>query len=126
MPQFVFSMIKRGGRILDYSFSNKIFLFSRMTVLVFFLTGAWGLILFRKRVVQFMRAYFSEAENPVNLAIFRVVLFIIIFLNVGRNTAQLFGSLPRELIVVPFVLGGGELLNRIPHNPDVIAWSCIG
>ena len=62
-----------------------------------------------------LKNFFSEPTHPVNLAIFRIVLFaaIIGYLDVAQVVQ--FSGFPPDLRVAPF--GLGWILNSIPINP---------
>jgi hypothetical protein len=62
--------------------------------------------------------FFSEATHPINLGIFRVVLFAALIIYIDIPQVVQFSRFPVELRVAPF--GIGWLINILPINP---AWA---
>ncbi len=60
--------------------------------------------------------FFSEATHPINLGIFRIVVFAALILYVDIPQVVEFSRFPVELRVVPF--GIGWLINILPINPE--------
>jgi len=107
---------------LDYHLWRGRLLFSRMVLIgiVAYLI-AMGVI-FRRKVRQVISDFFSAEAHPVNLAIFRLVLFGTIFYSVWseRSLAVLFSNVPAELRVAP--VGLGSILPYLPINE---AWASV-
>lgn len=64
--------------------------------------------------------FFSEATHPINLGIFRIVLFAALIIYVDIPQVVQFSRFPVELRVAPF--GIGWLINILPINP---AWATV-
>ncbi len=64
--------------------------------------------------------FFSEATSPVNLGIFRIVLFAALIFYVDISQIIQFSRFPLELRVAPF--GIGWMINILPINP---AWATV-
>ena len=64
--------------------------------------------------------FFSEATQPINLGIFRIVLFAALIIYVDIPQVVQFSRFPVELRVAPF--GIGWLINILPINP---AWATV-
>jgi predicted DCC family thiol-disulfide oxidoreductase YuxK len=61
-----------------------------------------------------IREFFAAATYPINLAVFRVVLFYTIFTSVDVSSVMWFSQIPAELRVAP--QGLGWLLDYLPIN----------
>ena len=59
--------------------------------------------------------FFSETTHPINLGIFRIVLFTVLMVYVDIPQVVRFSGFPAELRVAPF--GIGWLINILPINP---------
>lgn len=64
--------------------------------------------------------FFSEATHPINLGIFRIILFAALIIYVDVPQVVQFSRFPVELRVAPF--GIGWLINILPINP---AWATV-
>jgi hypothetical protein len=64
--------------------------------------------------------FFSQATHPINLGIFRIVLFAALIIYVDIPQVVQFSRFPAELRVAPF--GIGWLINILPINP---AWATV-
>jgi hypothetical protein len=64
--------------------------------------------------------FFSEVTHPINLGIFRIVLFATLIIYVDIPQVVQFSRFPVELRVAPF--GIGWLINILPINP---AWATV-
>jgi predicted DCC family thiol-disulfide oxidoreductase YuxK len=75
---------------------------------------------FRHAVAERIRRYFSEVTDPVNLAVFRIVVFAATLHLFEFDSFVWYATLPRDLIVAPF---GMETL--LPHLPldTTTAWA---
>src|SRR5687768_4880954 len=76
-------------------------------------------LLLRRRAPQFIKDFFSATTAPLNLAIFRIVFFIIILRYFSVDVIAWFGSLPRELQVPP--PGLHTVLRYLPMS-ESLAW----
>lgn len=97
-----------------------------MDVLLFhrtILTGIALLLLalafrWRHQIQRIIVNYFTEATHPVNLAIFRIVLFGTLIAFVDIPEAVWFSELPEELRFLP--KGFGWVFNYLPINPTLV------
>ncbi|PYS65544.1 MAG: hypothetical protein DMF74_03695 [Acidobacteria bacterium] len=85
-------------------------------------TGALMLIvpyLFWNRAPKFVRDFFTATSAPVNLAVFRIVLFTLVLFSFSMGNVAWFGSLPPELRFPP--TGLNFLISHIPIT-ETVAW----
>src|SRR5205807_8161422 len=61
-------------------------------------------MLFRDRAPSFIRTFFTEATSPFNLAIFRIIFFLLVLFSFSVGITAWFGDLPTELRVPPIGL----------------------
>lgn len=71
----------------------------------------------RRYLFQTIREFFTGTTHPINLAIFRIVLFSIIF-QFGVPKIVWFSQLPKELLFPP--VGSEWLISFIPINATVV------
>jgi len=67
-----------------------------------------------RHILCVMRQFFAATTHPINLAVFRVVLFYTIFESVDVSSVMWFSQIPAELRVAP--QGLGWLLDYLPIN----------
>ena len=85
-------------------------------------TGALMLIvpyLFWNRAPKFVRDFFTATSAPVNLAVFRIVLFTLVLFSFSMGNVAWFGSLPPELRFPP--TGLNFVISHIPIT-ETVAW----
>jgi len=75
--------------------------------------------LFWRRAPKFVKAFFADTTAPVNLAVFRIVFFLLILFSFSVRNSAWFGNLSAELRFPP--TGLRFLLAFIPINESV-AW----
>ncbi len=75
--------------------------------------------LFWRRGPRFVKAFFTGVTAPINLAIFRIVFFLLILFSFSIKNVAWFGNLPAELRFPP--TGLSFILAHIPINESV-AW----
>jgi hypothetical protein len=63
------------------------------------------LILLRRNPPEFLKRFFTEVTAPINLAIFRMVLFAAVLSSFTIETVRWFGGLPKKLQFAPSGLG---------------------
>ena len=80
-------------------------------------------ILLRRRLLPRALAFFTAADHPVNLALFRIVVFWRIFLEVELSTILTFSRMPPALQVAPW--GAGTILRHIPINERLAAVGAV-
>jgi predicted DCC family thiol-disulfide oxidoreductase YuxK len=72
-------------------------------------------ILKYRRILGVIEEIFTAVSHPINLAVFRVLLFYSIFESVDVSSIVWFSQVPAELRVVP--IGLGWLTDYLPINP---------
>lgn len=97
-------------------FSRAIFI---LVAIVLFLLAIRN----RKQVRATVNQFFTVSTHPLNLAVFRIVIFatLIEFINVSRIVW--FSQMPEELQFIPGNLGW--LFNYLPINPDLTRITAI-
>lgn len=78
-----------------------------------------GPLLFWRRAPRFVKEFFGAVSAPLNLAIFRIVLFVFVLLSFSVHNTAWYGSLPHELRFPP--PGLYLVLEHLPLNED-LAW----
>jgi hypothetical protein len=74
-------------------------------------------VLCRRRLWQFLRAFWTAPDSPLNLSIFRIVLFTTILLSVDVPATVWFSQMPPQLRFPPLGLRG--ILPHIPITPQL-------
>ena len=107
------------------SFETRLLL-SRVVLVGAFLALAVAALVYRRRTARLLRDFFTAATSPTNLAIFRIVIFGAIFIDLGNdlnpNIIGFYSELPRELQSPP-PPGWKYVLPYVPISPDLAAWS---
>lgn len=83
-----------------------------------------GPALLWRRAPRFIREFFVATTSPVNLAIFRVVLFTVVLFSFSIHNVTWFAGLPKELLFPPVGLGG--VLKYIPINETLAWYAAVG
>src|SRR5260370_17045509 len=89
-------------------------------------TGALMLIvpyLFWDRAPKFVRDFFTATSAPVNLAVFRIVLFTLVLFSFSIGNVAWFGGLPPELRFPP--TGLNFVISHIPITETVVWYAAI-
>ena len=89
-------------------------------------TGALMLIvlyLFWNRAPKFVRDFFTATSAPVNLAVFRIVLFTLVLFSFSMGNVAWFGSLPPELRFPP--TGLNFVISHIPITETVVWYAAL-
>ena len=89
-------------------------------------TGALMLIvpyLFWNRAPKFVREFFTATSAPVNLAVFRIVLFTLVLFSFSMGNVAWFGSLPPELRFPP--TGLNFVISHIPITETVVWYAAL-
>jgi len=73
-----------------------------------------GPALLWRRAPRFVRDFFTATTAPINLAIFRIVFFVIVLFSFSVNNVAWFGGLPAELRFPP--TGLQSIIAKIPIN----------
>jgi predicted DCC family thiol-disulfide oxidoreductase YuxK len=68
--------------------------------------------LLNPRIRRIIKAFFTEKTHPINLAVFRIVLFLTVVTTAAVSDVIWFSEFPKELLFAP--TGLGWLLNYIP------------
>jgi predicted DCC family thiol-disulfide oxidoreductase YuxK len=76
-------------------------------------------LLFWRRAPRFIKEFFGAVSAPLNLAIFRIVLFVVVFFSFSVHNIAWYGSIPQELRFPP--PGLYLVLQHLPLNED-LAW----
>src|SRR5262245_38123758 len=105
-------------RDLDHYFEMGRVLWSRLALACMGVALLVVGVLVRREAVAFLRAFFTKSTYPVNLALFRIVLFWTLFQEVDVSNIVFFSQLPSDLRFAPS--GFGWLLNSVPL-PEVCA-----
>ena len=92
--------------------------FSRDILMYVWIQFGIVLIVYRERVFQILREFFSAETHPVNLAIFRIIVFSTVVAGVKPEKIAFFGHIPKELLFSP--PGYEHLIHFIPLSPDVL------
>ena len=71
-------------------------------------------VLLRRRTSRLLRTFFTSATHPLNLALFRIVVFCGVFSQVRLATIISFSRIPAGLRIAPW--GMGTILNHLPIN----------
>ena len=89
--------------------------------------AALGLIAIARweRTVALLHAFWYAVTHPMNLAIYRVVLFATILFNLDNDSGYtqilFFAGLPKDLMIPP--TGMEFILPWLPINPDIAWWA---
>src|SRR2546430_5818312 len=78
-----------------------------------------GPVLLWRRRPKFVHDFFAATSSPINIAVFRVVLFTTVLFSFSIHNVTWYARLPAELRFPP--AGLGFLLRYIPVN-ESIAW----
>jgi predicted DCC family thiol-disulfide oxidoreductase YuxK len=76
-------------------------------------------LLLWRRAPGFVKDFFGAVSAPLNLAIFRIVLFVVVLLSFSVHNIAWYGSIPKELRFPP--PGLYLVLQHLPLNED-LAW----
>ena len=103
------------NRTLAYYQERGTQTFERLILLYFAALALAALALLRRR--QHLASFFAAVASPINLAVFRIVLFaqLLVF---GPNLAIELSHLPETALVPP--LGWGWFLNLLPPKPYLV------
>ena len=95
--------------------------FSRVCLAVIVADLAVAAIIGRDTVRRLMREFFRTPTSPVNLAIFRIVVFgtMLITLRVDATATQWFSTFPRQLVAAPY--GTNWILPYVPISQPLVA-----
>jgi predicted DCC family thiol-disulfide oxidoreductase YuxK len=88
---------------------------------------------FRDRAPSFVRTFFTEATSPFNLAIFRIIFFLLVLFSFSVGNTAWFGDLPTELRFPPtglqFILAHVPISEPLARAASialvVVCLSCI-
>jgi hypothetical protein len=87
---------------------------SRAAVALAVLGGAWSAFRHREALAQKLSAYFFHAEDPMNLAYTRIVVFAVIAVRFSIDYTIAFAKLPPEIVQMP--VGMGWAASLIPRS----------
>ena len=94
--------------------------FSRLVLIVIAIELVCFAALQGRRALHLLVAFFTSATHPLNLALFRIVVFYWIFEEVRLATIVAFSRIPAGLRVAPW--GMATILGHLPINPQ---WAAI-
>ncbi len=100
--------------ILYARLSNASLAFSRVVTIGITVEGLAFAILLRRRIVRVVSTFFTASAHPINLAIFRIVVFWRIFREVELASIIPFSQMPAGLRIAPW--GMGTILGHLPIN----------
>jgi hypothetical protein len=69
-----------------------------------------------------LKAFFTASAHPIDLAVFRIVLFYWIFHSVNVSRVVWFSQMPKAMLFPPW--GTGWLLDSVPINESVATAAC--
>jgi predicted DCC family thiol-disulfide oxidoreductase YuxK len=107
-------LLKHPGNTLDYDLVRGKLLFSHLATTLVALELLVLAIHLRNRVWKRVVEFFTAADHPVNLAIFRIVIFWQLIAWTDLSEIRWYSRIPRELRVAPW--GMGALLKHLPIN----------
>jgi hypothetical protein len=102
--------------VANYLSVGRLFL-SRFLVLYFVGFGAAAAWSFRRPLRNRMTAFAKEPGSPINLAVFRIAVFAVLYLKTEPKSVELFASFPAELRKLPHL--GGIVLRLLPFDPEI-------
>lgn len=77
----------------------------------------------RERVRAHLAGFFGERAGPLNLAVFRIVFFLIVLWKVPYGEIERTATLSRSLVQAP--IGMGWLMPWVPIDPEVARLACV-
>ena len=75
----------------------------------------------RTRLSKLITSFFMEKDTPLNLGVFRIVMFGLLFMYRDQDNLAYYSTLPDELLFPP--AGLGPLLAWLPRSPEIAEWS---
>jgi len=90
---------------------------SRVALVAAFALGATVIYAQRERVAAHLRAFFGAEGHPLNLAVFRIVLFAVLFVRADLESIGWYATLSADLMYPP--PGWGGLLTLLPVTPGL-------
>lgn len=84
------------------------------------LLGVWAFWVERRPILDKLRRFFSTADSPVNLALFRIAVFTTVLVAIQRERDLLLtlSALPPEAVIP--VRGMGWLISLVPIEPRTV------
>jgi predicted DCC family thiol-disulfide oxidoreductase YuxK len=110
--------IGRPWGTLEHYLTLSRLLFSKIVISFIAMSFLIIVIIKRRSLQHIISDFFSAVTHPINLAVFRVVLFYTIFDAVDRPSVLWFSQVPTELQVAPF--GAKWLIDYVPIN---VTWA---
>lgn len=99
-------------------------LYSKFLLVLGFGSIAALALVFRRRTATIVSKYFSASTHPLNLALFRVVLFGFAAGMFSYEYILLFATLPESFVLPP--VGMGWVLDVLPVRPGLATWAYGG
>ena len=94
---------------------------TRATMFWLFLVCLWLGWRQRTRLSKLITSFFMEKDTPLNLGVFRIVMFGLLFMYRDQDNLAYYSTLPDELLFPP--AGLGPLLAWLPRSPEIAEWS---
>lgn len=99
--------------------SQLVLLASRIILLTYFASIISYCLIYRKQAKKIFTNFFLADTSAFNLAIFRIVLFSLLFVQIRHPESTCFyATLPQELIFPP--LGSQWLIELVPFDPQIL------
>lgn len=104
--------------------NNHVLEASRAAVLTLVLAPLWLAAVWPEETRARIRNFFRAETDPINLAVFRVVVFSLLLLQVNRETLMWFAALPTDLLFAP--PGWEVIIPRLPLTPRSVELAYYG
>ena len=113
-----------SSRPLDFYLRKGDVFFAGLLVLLALGVPLAGYALLEPRKVrEVVVRFFTATAHPVNLAVFRICLFALLFKTINVENVLWFSRLPRELVTAP--VGLEVLVAHLPINPTWAGPACV-
>jgi predicted DCC family thiol-disulfide oxidoreductase YuxK len=116
---FLNRLLKHRGNSLDYDIVRGKVVFSHLATKLIALELLALAIVLRERVWKLIENFFTAADHPLNLAIFRIVIFWQLIAWTDLSEIRWYSRIPSELRVAPW--GMGAVLTYLPINERLAA-----
>jgi len=115
---FVFNSLK--GYLGSADHMDKVYLTHSFLYLMFFFL-AFVAVLNWPQFASAIKRYFSASSHPLNLAVFRIIIFSGLLDKAIKSKAVFFSGLPKELLYPP--PGLENIIQYIPMNPHIAGFA---
>lgn len=110
--------IQPSAHPLDYYQAQSRLFFSHMFLIAAAIELVTVVVLFRKDVIRLITRFFTATTSPINLAIFRIVLFAVLIRTVNIPRMVWLSQLPSDLRFAPS--GLKPVLPYVPITPTTV------